>query len=119
MLLRLVYLSVTSVFALLRLLPVSDPDKDAEILVLRHQITVLHRQLGTTRPRLLPGDRALLAALPHRLPRGVLGRFRLLVRPETVLRSLVDLFSLKVAGQGDHVAICNQRLRTFNLAWLR
>ena len=91
MLLRLVYLSVTNVFALLRLLPVSDPDKDAEILVLRHQITVLHRQLGTTRPRLLPGDRALLAALLHRLPRGVLGRFRLLVRPDTVLRSLMDL----------------------------
>jgi hypothetical protein len=39
--LRLVYLSVTNVFALLRLLAVSDPDKDAEILVLRHQITVL------------------------------------------------------------------------------
>jgi len=90
-LLRLVYLSVTNVFALLRLLPVSDPDKDAEILVLRHQITVLHRQLGTTRPRLLPGDRALLAALLHRLPRGVLGRFRLLVRPDTVLRWHRDL----------------------------
>ncbi len=48
MLLRLVYLSVTNVFGLLRLLPVSDRDKDAEILVLRHQITVLERQLGTT-----------------------------------------------------------------------
>jgi putative transposase len=66
-LLRLVYLSVTNVFALLRLLLVSDPYKDAEILVLRHQITVLHRQLGMTRPRLLPGDRAFLAALLHRL----------------------------------------------------
>ena len=54
--------------------------------MLRHQITVLHRQLGTTRPRLLPGDRAFLAALLHRLPRGVLDRFRLLVRPDTVLR---------------------------------
>lgn len=36
MLLRLVYLGVTNVFALLRLLPVSDRDKDAETLVLRH-----------------------------------------------------------------------------------
>ena len=99
MLLRLVYLSVTNVFALLRLLPVSDPDKDAEILVLRHQITVLHRQLGTTRPRLLPGDRAFLAALLHRLPRGVLDRFRLPVRPDTVLRWHRDLVARRHAAR--------------------
>ncbi len=79
MLLRLAYLAVTNVFAFLRLLPMSDRDKDAEILALRHQITVLERQLGTTRPRFCPGDRAFLAALLHRLPRDVLGRFRLLV----------------------------------------
>jgi putative transposase len=78
-LLRLVYLSVTNVFALLRLLPTSDRDKDAEILALRHQITVLQRQLGTTRPRLSRSDRAFLAALLHRLPRDLLGRLRLLV----------------------------------------
>jgi len=47
---RLVYLSVTGVFGLLRLLPVSGRDKDVEIVVLRHQIAVLQRQLGTTRP---------------------------------------------------------------------
>jgi hypothetical protein len=35
MLLRLAYLSVTNAFALLRLLPMSDRDKDVEILVLR------------------------------------------------------------------------------------
>jgi putative transposase len=62
-LLRLAYLSVTNVFALLRLLPASDRDKVVEILALRHQITVLERQLGKTRPRFLPSDRALLAAL--------------------------------------------------------
>src|ERR1700677_2213631 len=76
---------MTSVFALLRLLPVSDRDKDTEILALRHQITVLERQLGTTRPRFSPADRAFLAALLHRLPRDVLGRFRLLIHPDTVL----------------------------------
>lgn len=43
MLLRLAYLSVTNAFALLRLLPMSDRDKDVEILVLRHQITILER----------------------------------------------------------------------------
>ncbi len=52
-------------FALLRLLPVGDRDNDVEILALRHQITVLQRQLGTTRPRLSPSDRAFLAALLH------------------------------------------------------
>jgi transposase InsO family protein len=92
-LLRLAYLSVTNVFALLRLLPVSDRDKDVEILALRHQIMVLERQLGKTRPRLLPSDRAFPAALLHRLPRDVLGRFRLLVRPDTVLRWHRDLLA--------------------------
>jgi hypothetical protein len=75
------YLGVTNVFALLRLLPVSDRDKDVEILALRQQITVLERQLGTARPGFCPADRAFLAALLHRLPRDVLGRFRLLVGP--------------------------------------
>jgi hypothetical protein len=45
-LLRLIYLGVTNAFALFRLLPMSDQDKDAEILVLRHQITVLQRLAG-------------------------------------------------------------------------
>ena len=91
MLLRLAYLSVTNAFALLRLRTVSDRDKDVEILTLRHQITILQRQLGTARPRLAPGDRAFLAALLHRLPRDLLVRFRLLVRPDTVLRWHRDL----------------------------
>jgi hypothetical protein len=90
-LLRLAYLGVTNVFTLLRLLPVGDWDKEVEILALRHQIIVLERQLGKARLRFSLADRAFLAALLHRLPGDVLGRFRLLVRPETVLRSLMDL----------------------------
>jgi putative transposase len=86
-LLRLAWLAVTNMFALPRLLPASDRDKDVEILALRHQITVLERQLGKAWPRFSLADQAFLAALLHRLPRDVLGRFRLLVRPETVLRS--------------------------------
>jgi transposase len=75
------------VFALLlRLLPMSSRDKDAEILALRHQLLVLQRQLGPNRIRFTPGDRALLAALLHRLPRDVLKRLRLVVCPDTVLR---------------------------------
>jgi hypothetical protein len=99
MLLRLAYLSVANAFALIRLLPMSDRDKDAEILALRHQITVLERQLGKTRPRFCPSDRAFLAALPHRLPRDVLGRFRLLVRTDTVLRWHRDLLACRHAAR--------------------
>ncbi|XVS61864.1 integrase core domain-containing protein [Actinosynnema sp. CA-299493] len=39
-LLRLAYLGMTNTFALLRLLPMSDRDKDTEILALRHQLTI-------------------------------------------------------------------------------
>ncbi|MGY0063345.1 helix-turn-helix domain-containing protein [Streptomyces sp. LZ34] len=69
----------------------SDRDKDAEILVLRHQVTVLERQLGGDRVRFTPSDRAFLAALLHRLPLPVLRRVRLLVRPDTVVRWRRDL----------------------------
>ena len=86
MLLRLAYLGVTNVFALLRLLPMSSRDKDAEILALRHQLSVLQRQLSLDRVRFTPGDRALLAALLHQIPRDVLKRLHLVVRPDTVLR---------------------------------
>ena len=99
MLLRLIYLGVTNVFALLRLLAASDRDKDVEILVLRHQVAVLQRQLGTARPRFSTCDRAFLAALLHWLPRNVLSRFRLLVRPETVLRWHRDLLVRRHAAR--------------------
>jgi len=97
-LLRLAYLGVTNTLALLRLLPMSDRDKDAEILVLRHQITVLERQLHGEKIRFTAVDRALLAALLHRLPRRVLRRLRLLVRPETVLRWHRDLIARRHAA---------------------
>ena len=86
MLLRLAYLGATNALAMLRLLPMSDRAKDAEILALRHQITILERQLHGQKIRFTAADRALLAALLDRLPRTVLRQIRLLVRPETVLR---------------------------------
>jgi putative transposase len=82
----LAYLGVTNALALLRLLPLSDRAKDAKILALRHQITILERHLHGEKVQFAPADRALLAALLHRLPRDVLRRIRLLVRPDTVLR---------------------------------
>ena len=80
MLLKLAYLGVTNALTLLRLLPMSDREKDAEILALRHQIGVLQRQLGTGRPAFEAGDRAFLAALLTPLPRTTLRRLRLIVR---------------------------------------
>jgi hypothetical protein len=70
-LLRLAYLGMTNVFAMLRLVPMSARDEDIEILALRHQISVLQRQLGQQRVRFTPADRALIAALLHPLPRQV------------------------------------------------
>jgi len=83
---RFAYLAIAHAFAVLRLLLMSDREKDVEILVLRHQLTVLQRQLGDRRPRLRPEDRAFLAALLVRLSRSTVRRLRLLVSPDTVLR---------------------------------
>ena len=89
MLLRLPYLALTSVFAFIRLLPMSDTDKDIEILALRHRLVVLQRQID--KPRLTPPGRAFLAALLHRLPRLKLRQLHLIVSPDTVLRGHRDL----------------------------
>ncbi|MFK0112135.1 hypothetical protein [Streptomyces sp. NPDC091217] len=51
MLLRLACLTITNAFAMLRLLPMSDRDKHAEILPLRHQIMILKRQLREDRAK--------------------------------------------------------------------
>ncbi|WP_413100033.1 helix-turn-helix domain-containing protein [Streptomyces sp. Inha503] len=70
-------------FTLIRLLPRSGHDKDAEILALRHQLTVLQRQ--TDKPKLTWPDRALLAARLHPFPRVRLRQLHLFASPDTVL----------------------------------
>jgi transposase len=95
---RLTYLSVVNVFAVLRLLPGSDQDKDAEILALRHQLAVAQRQLDGQKIRFQPADRALLAALLQHLPRPRLRNLRLLVRPDTILRWHRDLITRRHAA---------------------
>jgi putative transposase len=60
----------------------SEEAKEVEIIVLRHQLHVLNRQVK--RPNLKPHDRALLAAASCVLPRRCWAS--LFVRPETILR---------------------------------
>ena len=62
---RLLYLILVRLCGWLALLPRSDDAKDTEILVLRHQIVVLQRQVRS--PRLSWADRAVLAALTRPL----------------------------------------------------
>jgi putative transposase len=98
MLLRLAYLGITNAVALLRRLPGSDRDKDIEILLLRHQLAVLQRQLAGQQIRFEPVDRVWLAALRHSLPRPILRRLRLLIRPDTMLKWHRDLFARRRAA---------------------
>jgi transposase InsO family protein len=77
-----VYLALRRALELILLCFQSAEAKEIEILVLRHELTVLRRQ--HPRPRLQPTDRALLAALSRLLPRSRWSIF--LVRPETLLR---------------------------------
>jgi putative transposase len=64
---RLAYLLMIRLFGWLALLPRSNTAKDAEILVLRHEIAVLRRQVSHPKPDW--ADRAVIAALARQLPR--------------------------------------------------
>ena len=86
---RVVYLAALRVFGWLALLARSDCAKDAEILILRHQVAVLRRQVKA--PRLSWADRAVLAALARLLPSSQLRQLRVIVSPRTLLRWHADL----------------------------
>ena len=76
-----VYLGFCRVLELVVLLGRRERSKELEILVLRHELSILRRQVN--QPRFEPTDRLLLAALSRVLPRRSWSAF--LVRPETLL----------------------------------
>jgi putative transposase len=78
----LIYLALKRLLELIVLICRCKEAKELEILVLRHQVAVLRRQVS--RPELGPADRALLAAFSRAMPRKRWRAF--FVRPETLLR---------------------------------
>src|ERR1700746_418354 len=78
----LAYRLLVTVLSWLALAAPSSSAKDAEILALRHEVTVLRR--ANPRARMSWTDRAVLAALTRIMPKGL--RARRIVTPGTLLR---------------------------------
>ena len=98
MCLRFVFLLALRVPAWLRLSRRSSAWKDAEILLLRHQIALLERH-GAARPKLTWADRALIAALLAVVPRPRRAGLRLPATPATILRWHRDLVKRRWAAK--------------------
>src|SRR3954454_23854167 len=80
--LRLLYLIFQQMVGLVLLMGRTSASKHVELLVLRHEVAVLHRT--NPRPRMDWADRAVFAALVRRLPRAL--HCHRLVTPNTILR---------------------------------
>jgi putative transposase len=101
MCLRFVFLLITRGAGWLRLSRREKTWKTAEILILRHQLTVLQRR-QPRRPKLNWADRALFAALLSVIPKARRHRLRLLVTPDTILRWHCDIIRRRQAARSSH-----------------
>ena len=98
MCLRFAFLLITRLAAGLRLSRREETWKNAEILILGHQLTVLQRH-QPCRPKLTWADRALLATLVSVIPKTRRQRLRLLVSPDTILRWHRDIVRRRWAAR--------------------
>jgi putative transposase len=87
--LSFLYLAFRRVLELIRLCLLRDADLAIEVVILRHEVSVLRRQIH--RPALEPTDRALLAGLWRLIGRH--HQAHLLVQPATLLRWHRDLLA--------------------------
>ena len=85
------YVAFVRILQLVRISRGGQQDLAIEVVMLRHEVAVLRRQV--TRPALQPSDRALLAGLSRLLSAARRGRF--FVQPETLLRWHRDLVRRK------------------------
>jgi hypothetical protein len=83
---KLIFLVVTRAVSVLGLSRREAWWKDAEILMLRHQLAVALRERPRVHSRLTWPDRAWLALLAGTMPAGRLAAMRLIVTPATILR---------------------------------
>jgi putative transposase len=98
MCLRFVFLLITRLTSWLRLSQREETWKTAEILILRHQLTVLQRR-QPRRPKLDWADRALLATLLAVIPKARRHGLRLLVTPVTIMRWHRDIIRRRWAAR--------------------
>ena len=99
--LRFVFLLVMRMCSWLRLSRREEPWKSAEILLLRHQLTVLARQ-QPARPNMTWADRAWFAVLLSAVPHPRRASLKLFVTPQTVLRRHRDIVRRRWALKSEH-----------------
>ncbi len=92
---------ISRLFGWLRLSRREESWKSAEILLLRHQLRVLQRQIDC-RPKVRWADRALIALLLDIIPKSRRAGLRLFVTPETVLRWRRDIVRRRWVRKSQH-----------------